>query len=489
MADSAPQSPAPPPELRAGTGRADITDYAAGPVNDPLFAKALVLDDGAAPIALVSIDAVAVAEIGRVQNDFVPRVRARLRKEFGIEPSHLVLAASHCHGVVRPDIVDPVVHAVAEAWKTRTPAVLGAGAGYEDRIMENRRLRLRDGSEADVRRAYSLPPDSAVAGVGPVDPEIGILRVDRTDGRPLAVVFNFACHPIQGVPSGANTADISGFAAQTIEDALDNGAAALFLQGCAGDINPVFYDDAARPRDAVPLGTMLGASALKAWAGIQTRPGARIRVQQETLRLPRADLGPVIAAKNAEQKQLLEQIRPVSLDLKAFLQLTAKYALSPEFPSAASFHYRHERSRGRDALERLDARNRREMEQYRRNLEILEKLTRLRTNLELLQLHQAQNQAAGGNELAIELQVLRLGNFILATFPGELSVEIGLALKRRAPHPLTFIATCANGYIYYAPTARQLENRGNAQEDSDCLLAPEWQARFEAKIQEMLAKP
>ena len=51
--------------------------------------------------------------------------------------------------------------------------------------MENRRLLLKDGREADVRHAYSLPPDEAVAGAGPIDPEIGILRLDRTDGRPL----------------------------------------------------------------------------------------------------------------------------------------------------------------------------------------------------------------------------------------------------------------------------------------------------------------
>ena len=43
-----------------------------------------------------------------------------------------------------------------------------------------------------------------------------------------------------------------------------------------------------------------------------------------------------------------------------------------------------------------------------------------------------------------------------------------------------------NGYIYYAPTAEQLLNVGGAQEDSDCILAPEWQALFEAKASEIL---
>ena len=69
--------------------------------------------------------------------------------------------------------------------------------------MENRRLKLKNGKEADVRHAYSLPPDEEVAEVGPIDPEIGILRLDRKDGRTLAVVYNFACHPIMGSRTAA----------------------------------------------------------------------------------------------------------------------------------------------------------------------------------------------------------------------------------------------------------------------------------------------
>jgi hypothetical protein len=48
------------------------------------------------------------------------------------------------------------------------------------------------------------------------------------------------------------------------------------------------------------------------------------------------------------------------------------------------------------------------------------------------------------------------------------------------------VAGYTNGYIYYAPTAEQLLNPGAAQEDCDCILAPEWQALFESKAAEML---
>ncbi|MDE2800712.1 MAG: hypothetical protein OXI94_18760, partial [Gemmatimonadota bacterium] len=75
----------------------------------------------------------------------------------------------------------------------------------------------------------------------------------------------------------------------------------------------------------------------------------------------------------------------------------------------------------------------------------------------------------------------------LVTFPGELSVEIGLNIKKRSPHKFTFVAGVTNGYIYYTPTAEQLKNRGGAQEDSDCMLAPEWQVIFEDEVEKLLA--
>ena len=52
--------------------------------------------------------------------------------------------------------------------------------------------------------------------------------------------------------------DITGFASRVIEDVLGDGAVALFLQGCAGDVNPVLYKDVNHPRDANPWGICSG---------------------------------------------------------------------------------------------------------------------------------------------------------------------------------------------------------------------------------------
>ncbi len=475
-------------QLRAGAAKVDITSPDAGPVNGRLHVRALVLTDGTTTVVIVSVDAVAIGEIGHIDNEYLGRVRAAVQKELDIEPAHVLINASHCHGVVCSDVDQKTIQVVCEAAKKMVPVRVGAGVGQENRIMENRRLKLKNGKEADVRHAYALPPDEDVAAIGPIDPEIGVLRLDREDGSTLAVVYNFACHPIQGVPGGENTADLTGFACQVIEDNLSEGTIALFLQGCAGDINPIWYKDVDHPRDAEPLGNMLGLSTLRALRNVRCRDDDRLTVLNETLALPRANVAQRITEMQAEQERLLHSLRGTSLNLKTFLPLVVKYHLSDEFPSYYSHRYLHDKALGRGDLQKLDTDNRRNMQRYVDNILIMEQLTRNQANLALLKKHQADNVAAAKKTIPVELMGLRIGDFLLLTFPGELTVQIGLNIKQHSPHELTFVAGYTNGYIYYAPTAQQLRNVGGAQEDSDCVLAPRWQQLYEDKATEMLRK-
>src|SRR5262245_46927265 len=475
-------------ELLAGVAKVDITNTKAGPVNDPLYVKALVLKSGSTTTVLVTLDAVAIAEIGYIKNDYLSKVRSRLQQELHIDPAHVLVNASHCHGVVGSDVDQKTFQAVKEAAQKLVPVTVGVGVGQESRIMENRRLKMKNGKEVDIRRAYAMPPDDEVAGVGPIDPQIGILRLDRKDGRTLAVVYNFACHPIKGVPSGGNTADLVGFASRVIENNLSDDTMAFFVQGCAGDINPILYKDVDNPPDAEPLGNMLGLSVLKALRQIKSKEGASLKVINEKLDLPRADLASRIAMLEVEQGRLLKSLKGTNLNLKTFIPLLVKYSVNSEFPSYYSHGYMHEKMLGRDDLSRLDAENRRNLKAYMDNIYVMEQLTRLQTNLTLLKKHQAENIAAGKRTLTVEVVGLRIGDFVLVTFPGELTVQIGLNIKKSSPHQPTFVAGYTNGYIYYSPTAKQLLNVGGAQEDSDCLLAPEWQKLFEDKVAEILQR-
>lgn len=233
---------------------------------------------------------------------------------------------------------------------------------------------------------------------------------------------------------------------------------------------------------------MLGLSALAGVRTIDCREDDRLTVINETLTLPRGDRTERIAELESKQRQLLQSLRGTSLSLKTFLPLAVKYSLSDDYPSYYSHRYLHDDALGRSDLRHLDAENRRNIEAYMRNIHTMEELTRVQTNLRLLRKHQASLVASGKRTVDVEVVGLRIGEFVLVTFPGELTVRIGLNIKKASPHDHTFVAGYTNGYIYYAPTAEQLLNVGGAQEDSDCILAPEWQAIFEGKAAEILER-
>jgi hypothetical protein len=313
------------------------------------------------------------------------------------------------------------------------------------------------------------------------------LRFDRIDnGQPLAAVFQFAVHPIMGLPDGGNGADLSGYAAETIEANLGDGTAtALFLQGCGGDINPVLYKSVDLPRDGKSLGMRLGFSALSGLRTIVTAAGAPLSIASETLTLPRADHGPRIAEMEKEIDALTLALKGTTLNFETFLPLYVKYHLNSDYPSEVAGRYLQEELLGRNDWKSQDAANRAAMDAYLRNIRTMEELTRKQINRDLLARHQ-ERRAELGETVTAEVMSLRVGDFRLVSFPAELTVPIGLGLKERSPHPLTFVSGYTNGYLYYAPTLEQAKNRGNAQEDSDCLLAPEWQGIFEAAALRML---
>ncbi len=165
--------------------------------------------------------------------------------------------------------------------------------------------------------------------------------------------------------------------------------------------------------------------------------------------------------------------------------MATKHGLAQEYPSYYAHKYLHDQQRGRDDQQRLDAENQRNLKQYIANIETMEELTRVQTNLALLKKHQASLVAAGSRTIDVDISGVRVGDLTLLTFPGELTVQIGLGLKRQFGNAKSMVAGYTNGYIYYAPTTEQLLNPGSAQEDCDSILAPEWQPIFEAKALEL----
>ncbi len=479
--------------LQAGVARSDITiDSKDARVHDRLYAKALVLDDGATRLALIAMDAVAIGGICDIPDDFLPRLRARIVDELGIDGDHIVVHATHTHPPDRilcddPQQVERTLDAVRRASQNLQPVSMGVGSGIENRIAINRILRTRDGGHWTMRQAHPCPPDDEIAALGPLDPQIGVLRFDRLDGRPLAVVFNYACHPLIGVPGGHVTANYPGFASALIEDALGHDAMALFIQGAAGDVTELLYKDNHQPRDATTVGHMLGHSTLAAWSRIATAPAARLKVISQTIALPRrTDQTQRIEALRQEQARLLTSLRFTSLNLKSFVPLYIQYALNPRHPADYAYRYMHEQQFGATGLDELDKTNRQHLQKYIDNVHVMERLARIEDAIATHERHRAINDAAGQPTIQAQVQGIRIGDAVLITAPIEVLTEVGLNIKRASPFAHTFIAAFSNGYMHYGPPAADYDK--GSYEVTECFLAPEWQQLFEHTIADILQR-
>jgi hypothetical protein len=72
----------------------------------------------------------------------------------------------------------------------------------------------------------------------PLDPTVNVLEVFDSDGRPKAVLVNYACHPsVLGPDNLDYLADYPGALRRYVEAQIP-GALYLFVQGGAGDIDP-----------------------------------------------------------------------------------------------------------------------------------------------------------------------------------------------------------------------------------------------------------
>src|SRR4051812_25870356 len=94
-----------------------------------------------------------------------------------------------------------------------------------------------------------------------------------------------------------------------------------------------FYKGVDSPHDAEPLGNLLGLSTLRALRKLPTKSDGRLRIVNETIALPRADVAQRIISLEAEQKRLLQSLQGTNLNLKTFIPLLGKYNASSEFPS------------------------------------------------------------------------------------------------------------------------------------------------------------
>lgn len=242
-------------------------------VNHPITARVLVLESGGTSVAIVTWDLC-------VANS--PWLHAQMA-DLGID--QLLLLNTHTHSGPNLDQADfpskdnplrataerQVLAAIKEAKLNQFPAFFAAGEG-SIQLGYNRLVRQPAGHAiTHFENPERIP-------YGPVDPTVGVLRVTDAAGAVRAVLVNYACHAVVlGPPNRKLSADFPGAMRNEVEARLGAGVVCFFLQGAAGDINPLMLarsGDSAKDLPVVDaMGKALAREVLAVVERLKATPG------------------------------------------------------------------------------------------------------------------------------------------------------------------------------------------------------------------------
>src|SRR5205085_4950675 len=106
-------------------------------------------------------------------------------------------------------------------------AKLGAGWGFSQANINRRAI------DVDGKASLGLNPD------GPVDRRIGLIKIEKQDGTPLALMVNY---PIHGTVLGQENVEISGDVTGIVSEYVEQktGAPVIFINGAAGNLAPIY---------------------------------------------------------------------------------------------------------------------------------------------------------------------------------------------------------------------------------------------------------
>jgi hypothetical protein len=391
--------------LKAGTGIADISPkkgvqlagYPHCPrpnegIHDPLYASALYLNDGKNDIVIVTLDLLSIGK------DIV----RELREETG---KHICFSVSHTHSA---------------PWGSETLA-----CEHAEGIVRNPEYiaELKEKLRGTIGRAVSNTFDAVIGtgighcgssrGVGgnrrekggAADDSVNVLCVKDTGGAVRAVLVNYTLHPTYlHADNLLVSADYPGYIRQYFRLTRPD-AVVLFSQGTSGDQSSRYFRTGQSFEEAVRAGTLIGAEADRVIEAMAFSGDAKISVKSFTLN---------------------------DMPMKAFPAKAE--ALKNKLKAEKAFDAA--KDKGYIAM---------------RNAE--------------LAMFGAQNayvfseMAESGYtspELPYEVQLLTIGDALIAALQGEIFVRYGLEIKRLSPRAKTFVFSVSNGYApgyIYTPEA------------------------------------
>jgi len=332
-----------------------------------------------------------------------------------------------------------IADAVLRATNNLAPARLGWGVGSLAQHVFNRRWKIKPGAIGPnpfgqtTDQVRTNPPGGSsdlIEPMGPTDPEVLVLAVQHRDGRPLALVANYALHYVGGTGGGHISADYFGMFADLIQQRLgadrqEPSFVAMLSNGCSGDINNINF---LGPRQQ--------------------------RLPYEQIRRVAADLADevfrVYQSINYQERVELQMLQKI-LKLGVRLPTSQDIEKAREILSAAEGPVLKSRPQ-------IYARETVLLSEYPREVEVI-------------------------------LQAFQIGDLGLVAIPCEVFVEIGLELKSKTPFRSTFVFELANGYNGYLPTVNHHRLGGyETWRARSSYLEAEAAPKIVKTIQELLAE-
>ena len=386
-------------------------------IHDPLHARTLVLDDGTTRLSITTVDSVAVTR------EVFDKAKALATKKSGIPTSNMLMAATHTHTApyanaqhgtsaelaYQKQLIEGIADSVIKAAENLQPAEAAwSGDDLPDEVF-NRRWFMQPGTVpanpfGDTAELVKMnpprDPKKIIGPAGPTDPEVSILSIRTTKGRPLCLLANYSLHYVGRVPSGQVSADYFGQFASLVENRLsryrpEEGFVGIMSNGTSGDINNPNFRNPRPPREPFEqIRIVAGKTADTAW--------------------------------RAYQKVINDHNQSIPLGMKERL-ITLK--LRQPTPNQIT------RAKKIVAMSKADEKS-------------LPRLAKSYAERTLL-------HAEKGESIEIKIQAIRIGDLAIVSFPFEVFAEIGLNLKDKSPFGDTFVMELANGEHGYLPTPGQ----------------------------------
>lgn len=425
----------------------NFQDAMASHIHDDTHVRALVLDDGANQLALAMVD---VCLLYREQIDQAKRT---VSEQIGIPMQNIMIASTHTHSggttvsVFQSDpdpwyldfVTSRIADAILIAYNRRVPARIGWGRGEEENLVFNRRWAMQPGTklpnpfggEDQVKMNPGIRNPALVKPMGPIDPELYLISVQTTDGRPLALWSNYSLHYVGGTNPGDISADYFGYYAHRIGEMLGTDSqyppfVAILSNGTSGDINNIDFSGrisqlSGSYRQMERVANTLAAEAYKVVQGITYREGVSLQALQEDIRLG-------VRKPSSEEVTRAKEI---------LAKAPGPVLLTPE-------------------------------EIFARETVLLQDYP---------------------DEVDLPIQVLRIGDLAITALPVEVFVEIGLDIKAQSPFEHTFTVSMANGYYGYLPTPEQHRLGGyETWRARSSYLEPEASPKLFKRVMELKSK-